>query len=134
LVSHQISLQEAVQVDETLVGVGVVAFIVWALAFSALTLRGSRLRDFVPRFARNRYGRVGGADDLSASAETEAPQEEDRAGRMNPPRRWRIAIAMVALLALAWWFRYDVQRCNDYRCTILDRWTGEVFYKRLERR
>jgi hypothetical protein len=117
-------------VDEMLVGVGVVAFIVWALAFSALTLRGSHLRDFVPSFARNRYGRIGGADDLPAPAETEAPQEEERAGRMSPPRRWKIAIAIGALLVLAWWFRYDVQRCEDRHCVVLDRWTGELRYQR----
>ncbi len=45
-------------------------------------------------------------------------------------RALQIVIGLAALLIMAWWFRYDVQRCDASTCVVLDRWTGEVFRER----
>jgi hypothetical protein len=45
-------------------------------------------------------------------------------------RRWQIVAVLGALIITAWWFRYDVQRCEDRHCVVLDRWTGEIRYQR----
>lgn len=49
--------------------------------------------------------------------------------------RWGMAGAIVILLALAWWFRWDVhpaQRSDGGAAYIVDRITGEVYFARQE--